>query len=182
MHAHRGQAFQGVTPSFHLSNYQLSKQRYFVVCPLTFYRQRTSRTVPEGVFRVSAGVLQYDVGECLSHQLAGTDFVEAVPRITMIHFNQVEDLDCISIVSKVFAHGFIQFRFWIGKDQALTTLHRLEDQISGYGSGFACARRATYGEVGIEACVFGGNSIDTPFNASFSVAKMYGLRIPFQSN
>lgn len=44
MHAHRGQAFQGVTPSFHLSNYQLSKQRYFVVCPLTFYRQRTSRT------------------------------------------------------------------------------------------------------------------------------------------
>ena len=24
MHAHRGQAFQGVTPSFHLSNYQLS--------------------------------------------------------------------------------------------------------------------------------------------------------------
>ena len=49
MHAHRGQAFQGVTPSFHLSNYQLSKQRYFVVCPLTFYRQRTSRTFPEGV-------------------------------------------------------------------------------------------------------------------------------------
>ena len=47
MHAHRGQAFQGVTPSFHLSNYQLSKQRYFVVCPLTFYRQRTSRTHPE---------------------------------------------------------------------------------------------------------------------------------------
>ena len=99
--------------------------------------------------------MQYDVGEGLSHQLAGTDFVEAVPRITMIHFNQVEDLDCISIVSKVFAHGFIQFRFWIGKDQALTTLHRLENQISGYGSGFACARRATYGEVGIEACVFG---------------------------
>ena len=47
MHAHRGQAFQGVTPSFHLSDYQLSKQRYFVVCPLTFYRQRTSRTPPE---------------------------------------------------------------------------------------------------------------------------------------
>ena len=47
MHAHRGQAFQGVTPSFHLSNYQLSKQLYFVVCPLTFYRQRTSRTRPE---------------------------------------------------------------------------------------------------------------------------------------
>ena len=47
MHAHRGQAFQGVTPSFHLSNYQLSKQLYFVVCPLTFYRQRTSRTAPE---------------------------------------------------------------------------------------------------------------------------------------
>ena len=65
------------------------------------------------------------------------------------------EINCVSIVSKVFAHGFIQFRFWIGKDQALTTLHRLEDQISGYGSGFACARRATYGEVGIEACVFG---------------------------
>ena len=39
--------FPGVTPSFHLLNYQLSKQQITVACPLTFYRQRTSRTDPE---------------------------------------------------------------------------------------------------------------------------------------
>ena len=49
MHARQGQAFPGVTPSFRLLNYQLSKQRIPVVCPLTSYRQRTSRTFPEGV-------------------------------------------------------------------------------------------------------------------------------------
>ena len=70
MHAHRGQAFQGVTPSFHLSNYQLSKQRYFVVCPLTSYRQRTSRTDPEyyqAVVRIpSAHILyQRDLSLCV---------------------------------------------------------------------------------------------------------------------
>ena len=77
MHAHRGQAFQGVTPSFHLSNYQLSKQRYFVVCPLTFYRQRTSRTLPErivagsiagrGVFDEIVDQLQYLILHLESH-------------------------------------------------------------------------------------------------------------------
>ncbi|MDD5899057.1 MAG: hypothetical protein PUE14_11300 [Clostridia bacterium] len=54
MHAHRGQAFQGVTPSFRLSNYQLSKQLYFVVCPLTSYRQRTSRTHSEIIIQIAA--------------------------------------------------------------------------------------------------------------------------------
>ena len=54
MHARREQMFPGVTPSFHLLNYQLSKQRITVTCPLTFYRQRTSRTFPEGV--IAGGV------------------------------------------------------------------------------------------------------------------------------
>ena len=34
MHAHRGQAFRGVAPSFHLSSYQLSTQQTLRVCQL----------------------------------------------------------------------------------------------------------------------------------------------------
>ena len=97
MHAHRGQAFQGVTPSFHLSNYQLSKQRYFVVCPLTFYRQRTSRTHPEVIaaFSFTLGVGDQD-GDELQDVLFRMNIGERIVVHRLLEVDRIEGTHVIS--------------------------------------------------------------------------------------
>ena len=101
MHAHRGQAFQGVTPSFHLSNYQLSKQRYFVVCPLTFYRQRTSRTVPEWI---AALTFTFGVGHKGRDQLQNilflVDICERIVAHGLVKIYGVHRPDFISVLQQ----------------------------------------------------------------------------------
>ena len=103
MHAHRGQAFQGVTPSFHLSNYQLSKQRYFVVCPLTSYRQRTSRTDPEifaGLIAISLRVDDDRIDQ-LEDVLLAADVAE---RVVVHGFPEVDGIQRLDDVTALFKH------------------------------------------------------------------------------
>ena len=103
MHAHRGQAFQGVTPSFHLSNYQLSKQRYFVVCPLTFYRQRTSRTYPKifaGLIAISLRVDDDRIDQ-LENVLLAADVAE---RVVVHGFPEIDGIQRLDDVAALFKH------------------------------------------------------------------------------
>ena len=107
MHAHRGQAFQGVTPSFHLSNYQLSKQRYFVVCPLTSYRQRTSRTDPK---ILSGFAFTLGVGNQSRDELQDVRFaVDVRERIVVHRLFEVDGVEDAHVVP--------------GGDQHLAALH-----------------------------------------------------------
>ena len=89
------------------------------------------RVEPEGILHFSAGAFQNNVCEGLGHQFTGADLTKAVPGITMLHRDQVEDLHCIALVNEVLTHGLIQFRFTVGDDHAFFPFRSLEDQIAG---------------------------------------------------
>ena len=99
MHAHRGQAFQGVTPSFHLSNYQFTTRRD-AACAPAFDRWRTCRTLPKWIIGFGAfrrGVL-YEVVDELEHVGVFADIPEGVIAVGMARLDQVEDLDHIALL------------------------------------------------------------------------------------
>ena len=98
MHARQGQAFPGVTPSFHLLNYQLSKQRIPVVCPLTFYRQRTSRTFPEGVV---AFTLSFCIENQAVYQFQNILFAMDIRQRIIVH--RLFEIDCVEYLDAVAA-------------------------------------------------------------------------------
>ena len=89
------------------------------------------RVEPEGILHFSAGAFQNNVCEGLGHQFTGADLTKAVPGITMLHRDQVEDLHCIALVNEVLTHRLIQFRFTVGDDHAFFPFRSLEDQIAG---------------------------------------------------
>ena len=97
MHARQGQAFPGVTPSFHLLNYQLSKQRMFVVCPLTSYRQRTSRTLPKWI---AALALAARIGNQAVYQFQDILFAMDIRQRIIVHalgkIDRVHHLDAVA--------------------------------------------------------------------------------------
>ena len=138
-------------PSFHLSNYQLSKQRYFVVCPLTFYRQRTSRTVPE---RISA--LAVTLGVCHERrcQLQDILFAVQIGKRVIVHglveIDRVENLDSVICMHKCMANleqgrtfrvsehiGTMKLeQIWLNPEPCLTGTGAADDQnilVSGVG-------------------------------------------------
>ena len=96
MHARQGQAFPGVTPSFHLLNYQLSKQRIPVVCPLTFYRQRTSRTLPKWI---AALALAARIGNQAVYQLQDILFAMDIRQRIIVH--RLFEIDCVEYLDAV---------------------------------------------------------------------------------
>ena len=98
MHARQGQAFPGVTPSFHLLNYQLSKQRIPVVCPLTSYRQRTSRTLPEGVV---AFTLSFCIENQAVYQFQNILFAMDIRQRIIVH--RLFEIDCVEYLDAVAA-------------------------------------------------------------------------------
>lgn len=98
MHARQGQAFPGVTPSFHLLNYQLSKQRIPVVCPLTFYRQRTSRTLPKWI---AALALAARVGNQTVYQFQDVLFAMDIRQRIIVH--RLFEIDCVEYLDAVTA-------------------------------------------------------------------------------
>ena len=97
MHARQGQAFPGVTPSFHLLNYQLSKQRIPVVCPLTSYRQRTSRTLPKWI---AALAFAARVGNQAIYQFQDILFAMDIRQRIIVHalgkIDRVHHLDAVA--------------------------------------------------------------------------------------
>lgn len=103
MHAHRGQAFQGVTPSFHLSNYQFSEQRKTVARAQTFYRLRTSRTDPEilpGLIAISLRVDDDRIDQ-LEDVLLAADVREWV----VVHgFFEIDGVQRLDDIAALFEH------------------------------------------------------------------------------
>ena len=119
MHARREQMFPGVTPSFHLLNYQLSKQRITVTCPPTFYRQRTSHTHPE---IVTGFALALGVGDQRRDQLQNVLFRVDVGERVVVHglleVQGIENLDLIPVLLQRMAAGNHDVPFGIGDDEA----------------------------------------------------------------
>src|SRR5699024_3711450 len=72
----------------------------FVVCPLTFYSQRTSRTHPKifrGFFPVAFGVGDDDIDQ-LQNILFAADVGEGVVFHALFEVDGVEDLDAVRII------------------------------------------------------------------------------------
>jgi hypothetical protein len=150
MHARQGQAFPGVTPSFHLLNYQLSKQRIPVVCPLTFYRQRTSRTLPKWI---AALALAARVGNQTVYQFQDVLFAMDIRQRIIVHalgkVDRVHHLDAVAEMPQHSAALDDQTAFRVGHNERAGVFlrHALHEIWFDEESRLAAARTADHQHV-----------------------------------
>ena len=150
MHARQGQAFPGVTPSFHLLNYQLSKQRIPVVCPLTSYRQRTSRTVPKWI---AAFTLAARVGNQAVYQLEDVFFTANIRQRIIVHaLGKIDRVHHLNAVAEMPQHPAAlddQTAFRVGHNERAGVFlrHTLHEIWFDEESRLAAARTADHQHV-----------------------------------
>ena len=150
MHARQGQAFPGVTPSFHLLNYQLPKQWIPVVCPLTSYRQRTSRTLPKWI---AALALAARVGNQAIYQFQDILFAMDIRQRIIVHtFGKIDRVHHLNAVAEMPQHPAAlddQTAFRVGHNERAWVFfrHALHEIWFDEESRLAAARTADHQHV-----------------------------------
>ena len=99
------------------------------------------------------GILDDDISKYLCHGFLSANFTQTIPTIRVFRVYKIKGFHDISGILKVSGCTFVQFRFWIGDDEAFPAGNTLEDHVACKGPAFHGTAGTIHGDIFIHSCL-----------------------------
>ena len=97
------------------------------------------------------GILDDDISKYLCHGFLSANFTQTIPTIRVFRVYKIKGFHDISGILKVSGCTFVQFRFWIGDDEAFPAGNTLEDHVACKGPAFHGTAGTVNGNIPVHA-------------------------------